>query len=81
MSSNSAKKKVKLVDLNIYNWRGKGSNQAVIFTWPKIFDFGQALFSSACMCLCVCLCVSLWTDYLRKFLTDFNETWQDDGQW
>ena len=31
----------------------------VIFTWPKIFDFGQVLFSSACMCLCVCVFVCL----------------------
>ena len=50
-------------------------------TWPKIFDFGQVLFSSACMCLCVCLCVSLHPDYLKKFLTDFDETWQDDVEW
>ena len=26
-------------------------------TWPKIFDFGQVLFSSACMCLSVCVSV------------------------
>ena len=49
-------------------------------TWPKNFLFGQVLFSSACMCLCVrvCLCVSVYIDYLKKFLTDFDETWQDD---
>ena len=29
----------------------------MIITWPKIFDFGQVLFSSACMCLSVCLSV------------------------
>ena len=27
---------------------------------------------------CVCLCVRLYIDYLKKFLTDFDETWQDD---
>ena len=30
------------------------------------------------VCVCVCLSVSLYIDYLKKFLTDFNETWQDD---
>ena len=48
-----------------------------LITWPKIFDFGQVLFSSACMCLCVCLCVSVFIDYFIKFLTDFDEIWQD----
>ena len=51
-----------------------------IFTWPKIFDFGHVLFSSACMCLCVCVClsVSLFPDCPKKFLTDFDEIWHDD---
>ena len=35
--------------------------------------FGQVLFSSAC----VCVCLSVYIDYLKKFLTDFDETWQD----
>ena len=26
----------------------------------------------------VCLCVRVYIDYLKKFLTDFDETWQDD---
>ena len=26
----------------------------------------------------VCPCVRLYIDYLKKFLTDFDETWQDD---
>ena len=30
------------------------------------------------MCLCVCVCVSVYIDYLKKFLTDSDETWQDD---
>ena len=30
------------------------------------------------VCLCVCVSVSLYIDYLKKFLTDLNETWQDD---
>ena len=49
-------------------------------TWSKIFDFGQVLFSSACMCLCVsvCVCVSLYPDYLKKLLADFEEIWKDD---
>ena len=57
-----------------------------IVTWPKKFVFGQVLFSSACMCLSVCLSVcvsvcvsvSLYIDYLKKLLTDFDETWQED---
>ena len=27
------------------------------------------------------VCVSLYIDYLKKFLTDLNETWQDDVRW
>ena len=54
------------------------SKALFIFTWPKNLVFGQVLFSSACMCLCVCLCVNLYIDHLKKFLTDFDETWQDD---
>ena len=55
----------------------------VFVTWPKNFVFGQVLFSSACMCLsvcvclCVCLSVSLSPNYLKRFLTDFNEAWHD----
>ena len=30
------------------------------------------------VCLCVCVCVNFYIDYLKKFLTDFDETWQDD---
>ena len=28
--------------------------------------------------VCVCMSVSLCLDYLKLFLTDFDETWQDD---
>ena len=55
--------------------------QAIDFlfiTWPKNFVFGQVLFSSAWMCLCVCLSVIVYLDYLKKFLTNFNETLEDD---
>ena len=31
------------------------------------------------VCLSVCVWVSLFLDYLKKFLTDFDETWQDDA--
>ena len=31
-----------------------------------------------CVCLCVCVCVNVYIDYLKKLLTDFDETWQDD---
>ena len=31
-----------------------------------------------CVCVSVCVSVSLYLDYLKKFLTDFDETWQDD---
>ena len=27
----------------------------------------------------VCPCVSLYLDYVKKFLTDFDKTWQDDS--
>ena len=30
------------------------------------------------VCLSVCVCVSLYIDYLKKFLSDFAEIWQDD---
>ena len=49
----------------------------LIFTWPKNFVFEQVLFSSACMCLSV----SVYIDYLKKFLTYFDEIWQNDGEW
>ena len=26
----------------------------------------------------VCVCVHVYLDYLKKFLTDFDEIWQDD---
>ena len=58
--------------------KARGHYYNTFITWLKIFDFGQVLFLSACMCLCVCLSVCLYLDYLKKFLTDFNETWQDD---
>ena len=62
------------------------SSLFLLFTWLCNFVFGQVSFSSACMCLCVCVCVcvsvcvcvNLYIDYLKKFLTDFDETWQDD---
>ena len=60
----------------------KNHVRLALFTWPKNFVFGQVLFSSArmclCVCVCVCVCVSVYIDYLKKFLTDFDETWQDD---
>ena len=31
-----------------------------------------------CLCVFVCLSVSVYPDYLKKFYTDFDETWQDD---
>ena len=31
------------------------------------------------VCFPVCVWVSLFPDYLKKFLTDFDETWQDDA--
>ena len=33
------------------------------------------------VCVSVCLSVSLFPDYLKKFLTDFDEIWQDDVLW
>ena len=30
------------------------------------------------MYVSVCLCVHVYLNYLKKFLTDFDETWQDD---
>ena len=30
------------------------------------------------VCVSVCLSVYVYLDYLKKFLADFNETWQDD---
>ena len=50
-------------------------------------DLRVCLRLCVCACVCVCVCVSsvcvcvwmsLYPDYLKKFLTDFNETWQDD---
>ena len=45
------------------------------------------VYVCVCMCVCVCVCfvcvfvgvcVILYTIYLKKFLADFDETWQDD---
>ena len=30
------------------------------------------------VCVCLCVCVRVYIDYLKKFLTDFNETGQED---
>ena len=46
-----------------------------LITWPKNFVFISVYVS---VCLCVCPSVNLYIDYLKKFSTDFNETWQDD---
>ena len=51
----------------------------ILFTWPKTFVFERYYFHKrVCVCVCVCVCVSVYIDYLKKFLTDFDETWQDD---
>ena len=36
------------------------------------------VYVSVCVCVSVCLCVNLYIDYLKKFMTDLNEIWQDD---
>ena len=40
--------------------------------WTGIIFIG--VYVSVCLSVCVCVLV----DYLKKFLTDFDETWQDD---
>ena len=44
--------------------------------WTGIIFIG--VYVSVCVSVCVCVSVSLSPNYLKKFLTDFNETWQDD---
>ena len=45
----------------------------------KICYLAQKLcFWTGIIFIGLCLCVSLWVDYLNMFLTDFDETWQDD---
>ena len=51
----------------VINNRYIQKTRSKIVTWSKIFDFGQVLFSSACMCLSVCLSVILYLAYLKKF--------------
>ena len=34
-----------------------------------------------CFCVCVCLSFCVYLDYLKKFLTDCDKTWQDDVEW
>ena len=46
-------------------------------TWPKNFFDRYYFHRRVCVCVCVCLSVSLYIDYLKKFLTDFDETWHD----
>ena len=63
----------------LWAYEGKG----IYLPGPKslILDryyFHPRVCVCVCVCLSVCLSVSLYIDYLKKFLTDFNETWQDD---
>ena len=45
--------------------------------WTGII-FHRRVCVCLCVCLSVCVCVSLYIDYLKKFVPDFDETWQDD---
>ena len=42
------------------------------------YYFHRRVCVCLCVCLSVCLCVYVYLDYLKKFLADFDETWQDD---
>ena len=44
----------------------------------KLCFWTGIIFIGVYVSVCVCLCVSVYIDYLKKFLTDFDETWQDD---
>ena len=48
----------------------ESSNHALLSGWTGII-FIRVYVSD-------CVCVRLYIDYLKKFLTDFDETWQDN---
>ena len=51
----------------------------VLLPGPKTLFLDRYYFHpSVCVCVSVCVYVSVYIDYLKKFLTDFDETWQDD---
>ena len=64
----------------VENWFNDHLRKVIGFLpGPKTLFLDRYYFHPrVCVCLCVCLWVSLYLDYLKKFLTDFDETWQDD---
>ena len=51
----------------------------VFLPGPKTLFLDRYYFHPrGCVCVCVCLSVNVYLNYLKKFLTDFYETWQDD---
>ena len=46
--------------------------------WTGIIFIGVYVSVCVSVCVCVCVSVSLYIDYLKKLLTDFDKTWQDD---
>ena len=61
-----------LLHLGLLFFQGSYLAQILCF-WTGI------IFSDVYVSVCVsCLCVFLLVDYLKNFLTDFDETWQDD---
>ena len=58
-------------------------NRRILLPGPKTlfldkYYFHRRVCVCVSVCLSVCLSVRVYTIYLKKFLTDFDETWQDD---
>ena len=49
-----------------------------IYLAQKLCFLTGIIFIGVYVSVCVCVSVSLFPNYLKKFLTDFDETWQDN---
>ena len=44
----------------------------------KLCFWTGIIFIGVDVSVCLCVCLLLYTIYLKKFSTNFDETWQDD---
>ena len=54
------------------------SYESHIYLAQKLCFWTGIIFTRVYVSVCVCLSLSVYLDYLKKFFTDFDETWQDD---
>ena len=54
------------------------SHEYIHYLAQKLCFWTGIIFTRVYVSVCVCVSVSFYLNYLKKLLTDFNETWQDD---